>query len=267
MSTDQLEAALDKSLLREIRTEVQNRPEVIKRQQEVDQEIDAINAERLWTRFFFRHPEIKDITANRKFIFDYALSLSSDDVVRYEHLDEAAKLPGLARQRVNQPLTAANLKQDEEILRQFCRANQLEPNSAALNLLRTEYGAGFDSAQIGNALQSGLIQLGPASAKILQEAAQQRQEYLLQATPGELRHVARQETEQRRNEAQQQEADRHLQAAIARDASYGFPPLPATWGGQPLDAAFIKNCPAAVQKLISGRFGSAALDKRLRGLG
>src|SRR5882762_7140522 len=74
MSTDELEEALSKSLLAGIRKEVLNSPEVLRR----EQEIDEINAERLWNKFFFRHPEIKDITANRKYLYDYALSLSED---------------------------------------------------------------------------------------------------------------------------------------------------------------------------------------------
>ncbi len=171
LETDELEEAFTKSLLNEIHAEVMNSPEILARQQE----IDLIETDRLWTRFFFKNPGIRETTANRKIIFEYALSLSDDGIVRFEHLDEAAKtLRGLDRQRVKQPPTPANLKQDEEILRQFCRTNQLEPNTAALNLLRSEYGAGFDSAQIDQALQSGLINLGPASTKILQEAAKQR---------------------------------------------------------------------------------------------
>src|SRR6266481_340496 len=208
MSTEELEEALSKNLL--ARREAQNNPEIIATQAATQRRLDEINEQRLWDRFFFKHPEITDIVANRKFLFNYALSLTEDGVVRFEHLDEAAQLPGLVRQKIKQPLTAANLKQDEENLRQFCRTNSLEPSIAVLNLLRSEYGAGFDSGQIDRALQSGLIQLGQASAKILQEAAQERQDYLVnQAGPGELRQIARQETEQRSIQFQREETERH----------------------------------------------------------
>src|SRR5260370_26348411 len=202
LSTDELEEALSKSLLAEIHAEVMNSPEILARQQE----IDKINAEILWGNFFFRDQDLRASIAKRRMIFENALSLSDDGVVRYEHLDEAAKtLQGLSRQRVKQPLTAANLKQDEENLRQFCRTNQLEPNTAALNMLRSEYGASFDSVQINQALQSSLINLGPASAKILQEAAKQRQDFLTnEASPQELRQAAHAESEQSRVQAQQQ---------------------------------------------------------------
>ncbi len=213
MSTDELEEALSKSLLAEIHEQVLNSPEIAATQRR----LDDIETDRLWTRFFFKNPGIRETTANRKMIFEYALSLSDDGVVRFEHLDEAAKtLRGLDRQRVKQVPTASNLTQDEEILRQFCRTNSLEPNSAALNMLRQEYGAGFNSTQINQALQSGLINLGPASTKILQEAAKQRQDFLTnEASPQELRQAARAESEQSRIQAQQQH-EAHRSKPVSR---------------------------------------------------
>src|SRR5882762_9040617 len=137
LETGELEKALDKSLLAGIRREVLSSPEIVAAQAATQRRLDDIETDRLWTRFFFRHGEIKDITANRKYLYDYALSLSEDGIVRFEHLDEAANLPGLSRQRVKQPPTPANLKQDEENLRQYCRTNNFEPSTAALNLLRS----------------------------------------------------------------------------------------------------------------------------------
>lgn len=238
MSTDELEEALSKSLLAGIRKEVENSPEILARQQE----IDDIETDRLWTRFFFKNPGIRETTANRKMIFEYALSLSDDGIVRFEHLDEAAKtLRGLDRQRVKQPLTAANLKQDEEILRQFCRTNSLEPSTAALNMLRSEYGAGFDSAQINQALQSGSIRLGPASAKILQEAARQRQDFLTnEATPEELRQAAHAESVAQAVRAQQQHVTRQIKAREQAEAYGGHPALPETdKNGVKIDRAYL----------------------------
>lgn len=266
-STDELEEALSKSLLAGIRREVLNSPEILARQQEIDE----INAERLWDRFFFKHPDVKDITANRRFLFDYALSLSEDGIVRFEHLDEAAKLPGLSRQRVAKPLTAANLTEDQEILRQFCRANQLEPNSAALNMLRSEYGAGFDSAQIVQALQSGLINLGPASTEILKEAVQQRQDYLInEASPQELRQAAHAESEQLQAAARQQHAAEQIKTRQQAEMSFGHPVLPETNSdGVKLDAAFFKKLADSNIKLFRQyctKFGFAAITARLNGV-
>jgi hypothetical protein len=265
MATDELEKALEQSLLKGIRAQVEHSPEILARQQVIDE----INAERLWDRFFFNHQEIRETTANRNMIFDFALSLTEDGVVKFEHLDEAAKtLGGLDRQKVKRPPTAANLTEDQELLRQFCRTNSLEPSTAALNLLRSEYGAGFDSTQIGNALQSGLINLGPASAKILQEATQERQDFLInQATPQELRQAARAESEQSRIQAQQQHEAQQIKTRQQAEVSYGHPVLPeANSDGVKLDAVFFKKLADSNIKLFRQyctKFGFAAITARL----
>jgi hypothetical protein len=271
-SDEELVKILDASLLAGIRAEVLKTPEIVDRQKKIDE----INAERLWSRCFFSHPEISDNVANRKLLFDYALSLSDDGVVRFQHLDEAAKtLPGLARQKVKQVPTATNLKQDEKTLQEFCRANRLEPNTAALNLLRQEFGAGFNSIQIDQALQSGLIHLGPASeAHILQwtrEAAEERQDFLInQATPEQLRATAKAEAEQRRIQAQREEAERQIAARETMDAAYGFPPLPEfNQHGENLDAAYlnkISNTNLQLFKNLMRKHGAANLTARLRGI-
>jgi hypothetical protein len=172
-SLPELERILDKSLLSEIRAK---NPQIAEFKAEADAQVSHINAERLWSRLFSPHGELglRDTIANRKMIYDYAVSLSFDGTINYQHLEEAAKtLPGLDRQKVKQVPTAANLKQDEETLQEFCRANRLEPITAALNLLRQEFGAGFSSAQVGSALDSGLINLGPVSAETSLQWAEQ----------------------------------------------------------------------------------------------
>jgi hypothetical protein len=237
-STDALEKALERSLLAGIRAEVLNTPEVRKRQQQVDE----IQAERIWDRFFFQHSDVRDTVANRKMIYDYALSLSHDGVITFEHLAEAAKtLPGLDRQKIKQPPTAANLKTDQETLRQFCRSSQSEPSTAALNMLRQEYGAGFDSSQIDAALASGLINLGPASPEILQEIVEQRRDWLVnEASPQQLRQAARSESEQRRVQAQQQHVTQQIKAREQAEASGQHPSLPETSNdGQKIDRSFL----------------------------
>jgi hypothetical protein len=240
-------------------------------------QIDEINEDRLWSLFFFKHPEISDIVANRKLLFDYALSLSDDGVVTFEHMDEAAKtLPGLDRQKVRQLPTASNLKQDEKILQEYCRANRLEPNTAALTMLRQQFGAGFTFAQIDQALQSGLIQLNPASEEDIlrwtQEEAEERQDYLInQASPQEVRQAAQKEYEQRRIEFQRAEAERQIAAREQMDAAHGFPPLPEfNAEGTKIDAAYlnrISNTNLQLFKALMRKHGASALTKRLRGLG
>jgi hypothetical protein len=272
-SDEELVKILDDSLLADIRAEAAQAPQIVARQREADQ----INEDRLWTRFFFKHPEITDVAANRKMIFDYALSLSYDGVVTFENLAEAAKakLSGLDRQKVKQVPTAANLKQDEKTLQEYCRANRLEPNTAALNLLRQEFGAGFSSAQIDKTLQSRLIAFDPASDEhVLQwtrEEAEERQDYLInQASPEELRATAKAEAEQRRIQAQREEAERQIAAREQMDAVYGFPPLPEfNSAGEKIDAAYlnkISNTNLQLFKNLMRKHGAANLTARLRGI-
>jgi len=271
-SIQELEKILDDSLLEGIRAQAAQDPQIVASLRQVDE----INAERVWTRFFFKHPEVSDNVANRNLIFNYALSLSDDGVVTFEHLDEAAKtLPGLDRQKVKQIPTATNLKQDEETLHQFCRAKRLEPNVAALNLLRQEYGAGFNSDQVSQASQSGLIRLGPASEennlRWTREDQEERQDYLInQATPEELRRARDQESEQRRIEFQRAESERQIAAREQMDAAYGFPPLPEfNQHGEKLDGAYlnkISNTNLQLFKNMMRKYGAGNLTARLRGI-
>ena len=268
MRTAELDDFMDKQNLALIRAESERRVAAERRPAEV---------ERAWIDFFRRHPELVDRTGNRQMLFNYALSLSDDGVVTLKHLDEAAAtLPGLIRQKVKQPLTTANLKQDEENLQKYCRASRLQPNTAALNLLREKFGAGFDHVQIEQALQSGLINLGPASDEALAEWAQedeeQRQDWLVnQASPAELRAAAQVETEQRRQEFQRAEQERSLAERAKADAAYGYPPLPEIHvpTGERIDAAWlnrISNTNLPLFKALLIKHGNFALTQRLRGL-
>jgi hypothetical protein len=271
-SIQELEKISDDSLIAGIRTEAAQSPQIVERLRQAAQ----INEERRWSLFFFKHPELANIDANRTMLFEYALSLSDDGVVTFDLLDEAAKtLPGLACQNVKQVPTPANLIQDEKSLQDYCRANRREPNTAALNLLRQEFGAGFSSAQIDQALQSRLIALDPASDEHIlqwtQEAAEERQDFLInQATPRQLAQAARQESEQRRIQAQREEAERQIAAREQMDAAYGFPPLPEfNQHGEKLDAAYlnkISNTNLQLFKNLMRKHGAANLTARLRGI-
>lgn len=271
-SIQELEKILDDSLIAGIRAEAAKDPQIVQRLRQAKE----INEERLWSLFFFKHPEISDNAANRKMIFNFALSLSYDGVVTFENLAEAVKtLPGLDRQKVKQVPTAANAKHDEATLYEYCRMNRLEPNIATLNLLRREFGAGFNSDQVGSALQSGLINLGPASDEhILQwtrESQEERQDYLAsQASPQELREIAKAEAEQRRIQAQQQHVAQQIQIREKAEASVGYPVLPETSAdGTKLDAMFFKrlaNTDIKKYKQFCSHYGFAAITARLNGV-
>jgi hypothetical protein len=167
---------------------------------------------------------------------------------------------------------SAQAEEDRRIFENTAKRFELYSiNEANWNVIHSTLGPGLSEYQIQQAVESGAVRLTPATSSEIQEwrqgLAEQRQEFLIhQATPQQLKEAARTETEERRAVAVQQQADQQLEAAIVRDSVMGFPPLPEDWRGQKLDAAFIKTCDVQTQKLLSKRFGSAALDLRLRGL-
>ena len=75
-SIQELEKILDDSLIAGIRAEAAQDPQIVASLRQAKE----INEERVWSLFFFKYPEIPDNVANRKLLFDYALSLSDDGV-------------------------------------------------------------------------------------------------------------------------------------------------------------------------------------------
>ena len=132
--------------------------------------------------------------------------------------------------------------------------------------------AGFDSVQVGNALRSGLIVLGPASYEnILQwtrEDQAERQDYLENfASRGELRQAARSETESRRIQFQREETERQIVARAQIDATQGYAPLPDTTSeGIKIDAQFLKSLKTDVYRNYLRRYGATAITARLNGI-
>src|SRR5258708_1722029 len=238
-TVEYLEKLVDESNLAQIRAEaaaqVAHDPRIIK-----------IQVDRIWDHLFFKHPELKDHVANRKALFEYALSLSDDGFIRFEHLDEAATtLTGLDRQRVRQSPTTSNLASDEATLQKYCRVNRREFNTAVLNLLRDAFGAGFTHADIEHAVQSRVVNFGLASEEQLaewtREDAEERQDFLInQATPQQLKQAARQESEQRRTQARQQQAAQQVKMREQAEAAVGYRPLPESdQDGKKIDRAYL----------------------------
>jgi hypothetical protein len=271
-STKELEEMLDRSLLAEIRAEARAQaakdPKIVERLRKADE----INSEGLWTQFFLKNPELVDNVANRKLLFGYALSLTADGIVKFEHMDEAAKtVSGLARQRVKQPPTAANLKSDEETLQKYCRSNRLESNTAALNLLRQKFGAGFNQAEIAQASQSGLISLGPASEEVLEEIRQEEIEAhnlrLQSMDIPSLRKLAR-EAGQRGPAAPPLDETQRVRQLERTDVAYPVLPdefMDSDGNERVLNAEFIKACSKETLRLLLKRYGSAQVNAVLNG--
>src|SRR5882724_4260093 len=140
-STDELEKVLDRSLLREIHAEAQNTPEVIKRQQEIDE----INADRLrmaqeqQLSLIFRTPVGKkvavDCQSNRNIIRSWLDESQGDTAISVQWFKKVLnEQPGLARQlswqsanildpAKRRQVEAAQDAEERRVFHEFCVAN------------------------------------------------------------------------------------------------------------------------------------------------
>jgi hypothetical protein len=209
--------------------------------------------------FGWLHPgEAPTVAWFKKVLEDQALA----NQITFESADTRDPVK---RQQAN----AAQLEHVRQVFAQACRQLRVSENTANFNLIREVLGSDFDVYGVQQAIQSGAVRLAQATQEEIaawaQEAVEQRNRFLLDADNQTLRTIVRRESAERHQAAAQAEADRSFKVSQAMDAAIGFPPLPATWKGQPLNAAFIRSCDVETQKLLTKRFGSAALTTRLRG--
>jgi hypothetical protein len=120
----------------------------------------------------------------------------------------------------------------------------------------------------------GRLALVPATPTELQEREAERikayNQRLLNASPLELKELARQERETRKT-AQQVEIERMVKATEERDASIGFPKLPEinSETGERLDAAYFKKLSDTDMGKFRNymrRYGSSNITARLNGV-
>lgn len=120
-------------------------------------------------------------------------------------------------------------------------------------------------------LSNGAILSGPTQQEVDEWERQRIEAHnqkLLNASPVELKQIAKTEAEQRRAQAQQEEDQRQQQHRQALDAQVGFPPLPEkTQEGQSLDSAFfirMSNTNLGQFKSYIRKYGSWQITNALR---
>jgi hypothetical protein len=188
------------------------------------------------------------------------------DWIEFQVAQGMAREPGLRAEAERQ------LLQDEQTFAEAARSlRSFGVNQANLNVCRTTLGPGFTLYDIQNGLSSNAIQLSPPSYEELTQWAAEdieaHNEALLKADDVTLRARVRQEAAVARAATAQAEADRQLKSSQERDSYAGFPPLPDIWQGRPLDAAFIRTCDPATNRLLIKRFGASQVTARLRSRG
>jgi uncharacterized protein YhaN len=173
-----------------------------------------------------------------------------------------------------QQAATAQAQVDRKTFAAAARKYGLSDNEASFRLIRETLGEGFSEYAVGQAVNSGAVQVSPATQAELeeyrQEAAEQRQQFLRSADLETLRGVVRSEAAARRVQVQHDETERQIAHREALDAQLGYPPLPEVSStGEKIDTAYlirISNTNLQLFKTYISRFGAANVTARLRGI-
>ncbi len=281
-STDELEEALSKSLLNGIRNEVLNSPEILAREQEIEQ----INADRQRMAQENALSNIFRIPVNGKVAIDNQANRSIISGWLQEDQREQISPAWFTKVLSEQPQLASSLSWrsadildpkkreavDRDTFNRFARENGFSEVAANYQLAKSVLGDGLDRHLLAQAVESNALQLAPAPraelAKFRKEFLVERQDYLVnQASPEELRQAARTESEQSRIQAQDQHAIQQIKTRQQAEVSFGHPVLPeANSDGVKLDDVFFKKLADSNIKMFRQyctKFGFAAITARL----
>jgi hypothetical protein len=291
-STDELEEALSKSLLAGIRREVENSPEIVERQRQID-EINADRqrmAQEQQLSNIFRTPVTVngkpaiaiDNQGNRSIIAGWLQEDQGEHITPAwfkKVLSEQPQLVSSLSWQSADILDPAKLRQAEatqaaeerRVFHDFCRDNGFSECESNHLLAKSVLEGGFDKYTLAQAVQSNALSLAPASpeelAKFRQEAITLHNQYLSSLDVPTLRKLAR-EAGARGQAAPQLDETQRVRQAERQDRT-AYPILPEEFrdGSGPeevLDAKFIRKCSKETLKFLFKRFGSAQVEEALR---
>jgi hypothetical protein len=176
------------------------------------------------------------------------------------------KQPGLAEQL---PWVSAKFEPtaaDRELFNRCARLYNYSANQANFGMIQSTVGTGFSQFDIEQAIRTDDVQLSPPSQQELDEwrelSIQEHNTALLNMNSTELRAAARSESEQKRIQAQTQQANDNFEAVKQRDQANGFPSLPADFTKEQ-----IKRAPVEKLKFLIKKFGNFQINSRLQGRG
>lgn len=136
---------------------------------------------------------------------------------------------------------------------------------ANFNLIRSTLGEGFTVYAISQGLLSNALILVPPTQQQINAWAEQdeeaRKQRLINASPSELKHAVRSESQARRAATAEDQAARELESAKSRCQYAGYKPLPPE-----IDSAAIKRAPTEILKKWIRLYGDFQLTSRIRGL-
>jgi len=276
MSIDQLETALERSLLAGIRKEVLNSPEILAR----EQEIDAINADRQrmaqeqqFSNIFRTSVNGKiaiDNQANRSILIGWLQEDQGEQITPAWFMKVLNEQPQLVSQLTWQSadvLDPAKRKQEERrAFHDFCRDNGF---SECESNLKSVLGQGYDRHTLAQAVESNALSLAQASpeelAQFRQEAISLRNKYLSSLDIPTLRKMAR-EAGARGQAAPPPDETQRMRAIENQDRAYPLLPdeLRIEDREELIDAAYIRRCPKEVLKSLIKKYGAPQIDEALR---
>jgi hypothetical protein len=217
-----------------------------------------------------RYAQVKNALAE-----DAEAAFQADERLIQIRAERAADLEmhRLRVQRAQEPHRKAEarhlLAQDKKAFSDAARTLGFSECDANFSLLRQALGDGnLTTYSVKQVIESGVSLAVPTQQELNeweQERIERHNEFLRNADPETLRRLVRQEAEQNRQKAVQEQAAREDAARAERDRYQGYQPIPDTFQGQPLDSQFIKKCSAETLKRLIKLFGSSQVTARLRG--
>jgi len=278
MSTDELEEALSKSLLSGIHKEVLSSPEVLRR----EQEIDEINADRQrmaqeqQLSNIFRTPingrVALDNQANRSIIVGWLQEDQGEQITPAWFTRVLTEQPQLASSlswRSADILDPAKRRAEEHrAFHDFCRDNGFSECESNRLLVKSVLGQGYDSHMLAQAVQSNALSLAPASPSELeqfrQEAIKAHNQHLLNLDIPTLRKMAKESGAR----GQAPPPPDETQRVRAAENQGTFPELPDELRigdrDELIDAAYIRRCPKEVLRSLIKRYGPDQVNEALR---
>ncbi len=282
LETGELEKALDKSFLAGIRREVLASPEVLRR----EQEIDEINADRQrmaqenQLSLIFRTPVngkvAIDNQGNRSIIAGWLQEDQGESISAAWFQKVLKENPSLNQSLSWQSVDALDPRKQKEkdrrVFNEFARENGFSECESNHLLAKSVLEGGFDKSLLAQAVQSNALQLAEASpqevALFRQDAIKAHNQRLLNMDIPTLRKLAR-EAGARGQVAPPPDETQRVRAAEEKFYGTAYPPLPdecrdGNGPEQVLNAEFIRNCSKETLRLLLKRYGTDQINEVLR---
>jgi hypothetical protein len=286
MSTDELEEALSKSLLAGIRKDVMNSPEILARQQEID-EINADRhrmAQENQLSLIFRTPingkVAIDNQASRSIIRSWVDETKGEAITPAWFVQILKENPSLGQSLAWQSADildpvkrhqaeSAQAAQDRDTFNRYARESGFSECESNYLLAKSVLGDHLARHLLVGAVESNALSLAPASPEELaifrQDAIAAHNQKLLSMDVPTLRKLARQAGARGPAPVAPDETQR-VRAVENQDRTYPLLPDELRIGDREelIDSAYIRRCSKEVLRSLIHKYGAPQIDEALR---